>query len=263
MATEINIQNWLEKNLFRNTYRSLGKCGGGTKEEIRKLDMSKVTFKGDFRYVEVRDNPKPGFITLGLEAATNRSSVEQSHSFSYGRGHMTSVTTSTTRTIKLGAGLTIKAPLPKGWNAEGSTTIDVTLSESESKTQSVQEQWSVTLPTRIPPNRKVTCSFLLSQTEVEAVYAFKGRLEGEISFEAWCVAPNGEGVFTRERGPINLWARGMPLPEGMSLDNDVLSFDALGMFKGDKGLRMGYEWCECDPNTPDGKCCSAGKTFER
>ncbi len=264
MSEAVDVKDWLEKNLFKTTYRGgLGRCGGGWKEEIRKLDISKLAFQGNFKYTDIRSHPKGELITLALESAENRTSMPQSTSFTYNKGWTTSVTTQTTQALKLEAGMTISIPLPGEWNVGGNFKMEVSISETETHTKSVQELWSTTVKVDVPAQRKVTCSFLLRQAEIVARYKFTGRLAGDISFESWCVDPKtGDGISQKNSGSIHHWAQGMPLPKGMRLDNQVLWFDAEGILTGDQGISLNTKWCECPVGTPDNQCCSEGKSIE-
>lgn len=229
-----DIRQYLLDNLVKS--QAVGTPNGYI--DSNSLDLTKLEFVGyDFEYGDINkqmDDP----LYVDIISETNNTSSPQVVELQRDYATTATLSWSVTKGLKHVAKVSIRVGAPKQIiNISAEYSIEISSSETTTKTDSATQTWKVRTPINIQPHTKVLTNVIVDKANYTAPFRFNGELKGTISFIAMA-QPEGSdpNIGIECEGPLTDFLQGMPEVPELSIKNGKLTFSGGGIFRGVAGL---------------------------
>lgn len=227
--TPFDLREYLTQNLAKS---AAVRCPKGY---IESLDTSKLQFDaGDFKYGNVSETTS-AIVYIDSITNENDTSVPATDTEHRSYHRTASVGWTVTKAIKHAVDVQLRIGPPKGLiNISAAYSFELSTSNTNEQTDSVDQGWSVDFPVEAPPHTKVVMEVFMKNVCFEAPFTFKGELRGSISFIVF--SEPGEATISYDcGGDIKEFIPGMPQVPELSMVDGKLLFNGGGLFNGIAG----------------------------
>jgi len=122
-----------------------------------------------------------GDIVVPSQTLTNHTDIQQTQSFSWSKTTTDTFSWSFTEALKVGVTVSGSAGVPLVAEGKVSATVELTLSSTQTKTESAAQTWSVNQPVLVPAHTWVKCQSVISTNSDSIAFIAAAQVRGYVA----------------------------------------------------------------------------------